>query len=228
MADEIKRVHVRIANVAYQLAASENENYIRQMAVKADEMIRRVLQSSPQLSQNMATVLALVNAMDEISQNTSQVESALRQRDSLERQLAETKTELSRMREQNWEMKKDMLRMQNLLSEFEQHLDKIKQSEINTLGKPKITADLPETFEEDDADEQACNSVPDEQLCNDAPGEEVCECAPDDQACDDAPVELAYENDGLGDDDSGQINEDVDPVPPSLQTYQQSCLEDYL
>jgi cell division protein ZapA (FtsZ GTPase activity inhibitor) len=196
LADQTKRVHVRIANVAYQLAATENENYIRQMAAKADEMIRRVQQNSPQLSQNMATVLALVNAMDEISQTSSQAEIAQRQRDSLERQLAETKVELSRMREQNWEMKKDMLKMQNLLAEFEHHLEKLKQSEIDTLGKPKPVVAVPEIIEDDD-----------------------------------------YENDENEED--GLLGEDFEPVdnlatqlidtaPPSLQSYQQSCLEDFI
>jgi cell division protein ZapA (FtsZ GTPase activity inhibitor) len=196
LADQTKRVHVRIANVAYQLAATENENYIRQMAAKADEMIRRVQQNSPQLSQNMATVLALVNAMDEISQTSNQAEIAQRQRDSLERQLAETKVELSRMREQNWEMKKDMLKMQNLLAEFEHHLEKLKQSEIDTLGKPKPVVAVPEIIEDDD-----------------------------------------YENDENEED--GLLGEDFEPVdnlatqlidtaPPSLQSYQQSCLEDFI
>ncbi len=210
LADETKKVHVRIANVAYQLAANENETYIRQMAAKADEMIRRVLQSSPQLSQNMATVLALVNAMDEISQINSQAEIAQRQRDSLERQLAETKSELSRMREQNWEMKKDMLKMQNLLVEFEHHLEKLKQSEIDTLGKPKSVAAVPEMADDDFEDDAFETEVVDAELLD---SEEIGA----------TPLEVGSENAV----DLGKNLESLDTAPPTLQSYEQTRLEDY-
>ena len=223
MADQTKRVHVRIANVAYQLAATENENYIRQMAAKADEMIRRVQQNSPQLSQNMATVLALVNAMDEISQTSSQAEIAQRQRDSLERQLAETKVELSRMREQNWEMKKDMLKMQNLLAEFEHHLEKLKQSEIDTLGKPKPVVAVPDILEDDDFenDENEGDALLGENYENldnlSSPDEFV------NETCDDLADQLDQPE--IAQKQSAQL---IDTAPPSLQSYQQSCLEDYI
>lgn len=219
MADETKRVHVRIANVAYQLAANENETHIRQMAANADEMIRRVLQSSPQLSQGMATVLALVNAMDEISLLSSQAEIERRQRESLERQLVETKVELSRIREQNWEMKKDMLKMQNLLAEFEQHLDKLKHSEIDSLGKPKRTAMLPEMAEDDDDDDMDDDAINDafdgaiDGVINDDDDDDM-----DDDAIDDAIGTVAREG--------GPEHEKT--APPTLQSYEQTRLEDYL
>ena len=62
MADEIKRISVRIGGMSYQLVSAENETYTRQIAAKADEMIRRVMQNNPQLSLNMSSVLALVNS----------------------------------------------------------------------------------------------------------------------------------------------------------------------
>ncbi len=80
MPDTVKRVNVRIAGVAYQLAATEDETHIRKMAAQADEMIRQVLLASPHLSQSMATILALVNAMDEVNKFRRQSESYKRKR----------------------------------------------------------------------------------------------------------------------------------------------------
>lgn len=169
MADQRKRVSVRIAGVAYQLAAAENEDYIRQLAIQADEMIRRVQQTNPYLNQTMATVLALVNALDENGQSGNQSLQAIRQRDAAERQLAETRAELNRLREQNWDMKKDLLKMQSLLAEFEQHLEKMHEQAPETES-PDLD------FELDPSDETD-------------------------------PEEAA---------------------PPSLNAYQQSCLEDFI
>ena len=67
MAEEIKKIYARIGGMSYHLVTSENELYTRQIAAKADEMINRVMQNNPHLSQNMATILALVNAVDELN-----------------------------------------------------------------------------------------------------------------------------------------------------------------
>lgn len=174
VADPLTHVQVTIAGITYQLVARENEANIRQLAVRADDMIRKVHQANPQLTQNMATVLSLVNALDELRQAESLAESARDQRNTLERHLAETTAELSKKREQNWDLKKDLLKMQRLLADFEQHLDKIKQSDLQMAMDSNS-----------DALENEAESEPDQV-------------------------------DG------------ADGVPPTLQTYQQSRLEDYI
>jgi cell division protein ZapA (FtsZ GTPase activity inhibitor) len=123
--DTVKRVNVRIAGVAYQLAATDDEAHIRKMAAQADEMIRQVLLASPHLSQSMATILALVNAMDEVNKFRRQSESLQKEKDSLAQQSRQLKTELDRVREQNWDMRKDQLHMQRLIAEYEKRFEQI-------------------------------------------------------------------------------------------------------
>jgi len=121
----VKRVNVRIAGVAYQLAATEDETHIRKMAAQADEMIRQVLLASPHLSQSMATILALVNAMDEVNKFRHQSEILQKEKISLAQQTQQLKTELDRVREQNWDMRKDQLHMQRLIAEYEKRFEQI-------------------------------------------------------------------------------------------------------
>lgn len=125
MPDTVKRVNVRIAGVAYQLAATDDEAHIRKMAAQADEMIRQVLLASPHLSQSMATILALVNAMDEVSKFRRQNETLQKEKDSLSQQAQQHKTELDRVREQNWDMRRDQLHMQRLIAEYEKRFEQI-------------------------------------------------------------------------------------------------------
>ncbi len=125
MPETVKRVNVRIAGVAYQLAATEDEAHIRKMAAQADEMIRQVLLASPHLSQSMATILALVNAMDEANKFRRLSESLHKEKDSLALQAQQLKTELDRVREQNWDMRKDQLHLQRLIAEYEKRFAQI-------------------------------------------------------------------------------------------------------
>lgn len=136
MADDIKgfitpqgmnppqRISVRIGGIYYQLVSAEDERYTRQIAARADEMIRRVMQNNPQLSQNMSAVLSLVNTLDELARVRQQFAAQDEQRQQHDRQISEVRGELARMREQNWEMKKELLRLNNLCHDYEVLLQK--------------------------------------------------------------------------------------------------------
>lgn len=144
VADEIKRITVHIGGMSYQLVSAENENYTRQIAAKADEMIRRVMQNNPQLSLNMSSILALVNALDELSRVYQQINTIDSQRHDNEKQAAEARKELMRLREQNWEMKKEILRLNALCKDFEALLEKAAAAASTASAG---TADLPEKAE---------------------------------------------------------------------------------
>lgn len=119
MTDEIKKISVRIGGMSYQLVSAEDERYTRQIAATADEMIRRVMQNNPQLSQNMAAILALINSLDDFSRLRRQYARHDEQRQLHDRQISEARAELSRLREQNWEMKKEILRLNALCRDYE-------------------------------------------------------------------------------------------------------------
>jgi cell division protein ZapA (FtsZ GTPase activity inhibitor) len=136
LAEEIKRINVRIGGMSYQLVSSENEAYTRSIALKADEMIRRVMQNNPQLSLGMSTVLALVNSLDELAKVLQHFHSLDSQRQESEKQTAEMRKELMRLREQNWEMKKELLRINGLLGEYETLLARFSPSGPSQENQP--------------------------------------------------------------------------------------------
>lgn len=119
MADKIRKVSVRIGGMSYQLVSAADEEYTRQIAAAADEMIRRVMQNNPQLSQSMSAILALVNALDDLTRLRHENAGIDDQRQLHDRQLTEARNELSRLREQNWEIKKEVLRLNGLCKDYE-------------------------------------------------------------------------------------------------------------
>ncbi len=112
-----QRISVRIGGMSYNLLSAEPESYTRQVAARADEMIRRVASSNPQLSQQMTTVLALTNAVDESMRLSRQQVLAEQQRDTAELKSSELRQELARERELNWELKKELLHLRSLIKE---------------------------------------------------------------------------------------------------------------
>ncbi len=131
----LKKCSVNIGGISYQLVTQENEVYTRQIAAKADEMVRSILQNNPQLSQSMATVLALVNAVDELSRADQHIQTIEQKDLDLKHQTSETRQELNRLREQNWEMKKEILRLNDL--------NRDSQALINRLTQPAAEAAEP-------------------------------------------------------------------------------------
>lgn len=134
MADKIRKISVRIGGMSYQLVSAADEGYTRQIAAAADEMIRRVMQNNPQLSQSMSAILALVNALDELTRLRHENAGIDDQRQLHDRQLTEARNELSRLREQNWEIKKEVLRLNDLCKDYEALLvqQKERPSDIDT------------------------------------------------------------------------------------------------
>ncbi|NLM78306.1 MAG: cell division protein ZapA [Ruminococcaceae bacterium] len=117
--EELKKCEVRIGGMVYQLVTSENEIYTRQIASRADEMINRIMQDNPQLSQAMATVLALVNAVDDLTRAYQQMKDINNRQKDQEQKSTEARRELNRLREQNWEMKKELLRLNELTRDYQ-------------------------------------------------------------------------------------------------------------
>jgi len=138
MEKEVQKISVRIGGMSYSLVSSESEQYTRQIAARADEMIRRVVASSPQLSQQMAVVLALTNAVDELTRQATQQSLAEQQRDAAELKTTELRTELTRARELNWDLKKEMLRLKELCRQHEARLADL-EKEIQFTVEPPVT-----------------------------------------------------------------------------------------
>lgn len=118
-------VSVHIAGMQYRLSApdSSGESYVRMTAERADKMITRIQRAAPGMAMTSITVLALMNALDELQQ----MELRFHQ---LETDLADAKLtqEADRanyfhLREINWDMKKEILRLQSVIDSFEKEAE---------------------------------------------------------------------------------------------------------
>lgn len=141
MTDDVHRISVKIGGMNYQLLAAENETYIRQVAAHADEMIHRVMQNNPQLNLSMATVLALVNAVDELHHAFNEQQNSRKLQEEAERNSAEVKVELGRLREQIWEIKKKLLHSQELCKNYEEMIDR-STAPIGSKPEPFTAQDM--------------------------------------------------------------------------------------
>lgn len=117
-----EKISVKIGSMSYQIRAKEDAYYMREIARRADEMIRNIRKTNPQLNGPTATVLALVNAVDQL-EKLRQGGSVVRQaQDHLKEALEEGMAERLHLREKCWELKKDLLYYRNLCEIYEERL----------------------------------------------------------------------------------------------------------
>ena len=120
--DRTKRpVSVHIAGMQYRLIASDEDGevYIRKTAERAEQMIHKVQAVSPGMTLTSVTVLALLNAVDELFRCESAVREIEQEAISLRTAQTADKTNFSRLREINWELKKEILRLQKVIDAYE-------------------------------------------------------------------------------------------------------------
>ncbi len=118
-ADYIK---VRIGRMTYRLSAAGDAQRTYDIAATADAMMDQIAKRHPGLNQVSQAVLALVNAIGMMENFHLEQETAFKERDVSAIRSDELRAELDRLREQFWEMKKDLLYYQNLCEVYEKKL----------------------------------------------------------------------------------------------------------
>ncbi len=136
LADDLKKCTVRIGGVFYQLVTKENEQYTRQIAAHADEMIQRIMAENEQLNQTMATVLALVNVLDDLGQSKMQQQGLAKSAEEARTRAAADRKELEGVREQYWELKKELLAVQELNQDYQTLLNKLTRPDSEKVEQP--------------------------------------------------------------------------------------------
>lgn len=113
-----EKVTVHIAGMQYRLftKGENDEGYIRFISDRADQMIHQLQKSMPGTSMMNISVLALVNAMDEINQLQEKYVSLQDEMQQLLDSLDADKADFAELREINWELKKEVLRLSSQLS----------------------------------------------------------------------------------------------------------------
>jgi len=122
LSNHIERVRVRIGKMTYQLTATDDPQKMRDIAATANAMMEQVAKRQPQLNQISQAVLALVNAVGMMQEAHEKRQDAYESRDLAERTAEEIRAELTRLREQFWQMKKELLYYRNLCEIYETKL----------------------------------------------------------------------------------------------------------
>lgn len=115
-------IRMKIGGMTYTLKADENEAYMRQIGQKADELIRLIMDENPNLNRAAAPILALINALDEVEKTKNSCREFLEMRDEVVKALQDLDAERLTLRDENWEMKKDLLYYRNLCEVYEERL----------------------------------------------------------------------------------------------------------
>ena len=119
--DQPSRVSVHIAGMQYRLVApdKEGEAYVREIAEKADQLIMQIQRSTPGMSMTSITVLSLVNVMDELHQKDLEVKKLEHELSRIAVSTETDKANFIHLREINWELKKEVLRLQSVIDSYE-------------------------------------------------------------------------------------------------------------
>lgn len=130
------RVSVHIAGMQYRLVApdKEGEVYVRAIADKADQLIMQIQKSTPGMSMMSITVLSLVNVMDELYQKDLRIKELEHELSKVAAAKETDKSNYMHLREINWELKKEVLRLQSMIDAYENTEDE----EYETTEKKKL------------------------------------------------------------------------------------------
>ena len=159
--EKIKKISVSIGGISYQLVSRENETYTREIARKADEMIRQMIQQHPSLSTMQAIILSMVNTIDALTKISGSLDEAkkgvetiesrsVKEMENLKFKMTKAQHELFLLRDTDFELRKEVLRINELNKQLE--------LEIASLRQQKTTPDS-SLFERMDSDTELENAV---------------------------------------------------------------------
>jgi len=130
-----KKYNVNIAGISYQLVSLESEEYVRQIANLADRTINKILNSNPSLSMSQGTVLAMINFIDALKKNESKLNDCKENLLEISKEESRMKIDLTTMREENFELKKEMIRLNELNKQLVLEIAALRQQEISVIEK---------------------------------------------------------------------------------------------
>ncbi len=133
-----KTVAVRIGNMTYHLSAAENPQYIQDIALEANEIMKQIRAENPGLNTINVAVLALINALDqkvklEVANSTSDEKFT-----NYREQYDASNAEVLKLRETCWDLKKDLLYYKNLCEVYEERINELNQLSAQEKNSQKI------------------------------------------------------------------------------------------
>lgn len=128
-------LQVKIGSMYYRIAAREDPEYMQEIARQADEMVKNLKDAHIGLNDTAAAVLALLNALDAARKQRAEDQASRERISDQEHQVAEARAESLRLREQLWEVKKDLLYYKNLCDLYEERLMALPENASSGPGK---------------------------------------------------------------------------------------------
>ena len=176
MDDTPQYVNVRIGRMTYRLSTGGNLQKTYDVAATANAMMNQVNQRHPNLNQVSQAILALVNAIGLMEGFHEELKLAFNERDLARMNVEELKAELNRLREQFWEMKKDLLYYKNLSEAYEDKMlerrpddQEMATARQQRRSRRTLAGDYQMTIEETLPEEQGKGSdKPQEEASHDA------------------------------------------------------------
>ena len=114
---QYSKVIVHIGGMQHKLAATDHEGeiYIRSVAEKADRIIETIQEDNPGMSMPNVLTLSLVNAVDQLNRSEKMRLDSDNRIDELITEIESVKDDYLKQREINWELKKEALRLKDLI-----------------------------------------------------------------------------------------------------------------
>ncbi|MDO5015683.1 MAG: cell division protein ZapA [Eubacteriales bacterium] len=139
---------IKIGSMYYRITSDEDADYVNQIAKRANELLAEVKSKHSGLSDAAAAVLALLNVLDQCHHLEHKDSGVYQQLAECQQQLAQVEAERLRLREELWELKKDLLYYRNLCEVYEERLSNISlnlgASASKASGKRSNTSPLDE------------------------------------------------------------------------------------
>lgn len=127
---------VKIGNMYYRVTANDDSDYVKSIAKKANEMIGDLKSKHSGLSDLAAAVLALLNALDQREKIGNRDSDVYQKVSLLQKDLQEVEADRLRLREELWEVKKDLLYYRNLCEVYEEKLSNMVVNLPSSTAKP--------------------------------------------------------------------------------------------
>ena len=124
------KYNVHIAGISYQLITNESQEYVREISGIADNAISKILSLNSSLSVSQATILATINFIDAFKKSENRLEESERKISELSENAIKNKADYDVLRESHFELKKEVLRLNELNKQLELEIASLRQQEL--------------------------------------------------------------------------------------------------
>lgn len=128
-------ITVKVASMYYRITAEDDPDYVRQVAKEANDLLAEVKSRHPGLGDLAAAVLALLNSIDRGWKVQAGDHESLDALNQLQVDLDQSQAEILHLREQVWDIKKDLLYYRNLCDMYEERLQAMPKKPSSSSAK---------------------------------------------------------------------------------------------